>query len=69
MVLRWIALREFKDRPHEKKLSREDAYAVLWRAASGEPLRTLANEHGVCYQSIRWIVLRENHRYLSEIHD
>ena len=74
MALTFIPLRVRKARPYEKKLRREDAYAILWRAARwraepGETLKDLAAEYGVCYQTVRAIVLRQNHRYLSEIHD
>ena len=58
-----------KGRAGRSVLGREDAYAVLWREASGETRRSLAREYGVTYQAIRAGVLRRNWPSLSQVHD
>lgn len=49
-------------------LTREDAYAILWRA-SGENRRKLADEYEVSDRTVRNIAQRRTWPSLSEIHD
>jgi hypothetical protein len=58
-----------KERTGKSKLLREDAYAILWRDASGELRSKLAAEYGVTYQAIRALIRRETWPSLSQPHD
>jgi hypothetical protein len=58
-----------KERSGRQKLSRESAYAILWRAVSGETCEDLAIEYGVSPSTGRRIVRRETWPCLSEIYD
>jgi hypothetical protein len=44
-----------KGRASKQKLTREDAYAVLWRAVSGEPPSKIGKEYGLARRTV-WAI-------------
>jgi hypothetical protein len=58
-----------KGRAGRRKLSREDAYAILWREASGDTRRQLSTEYGVSYQAVRALAMRKTWPSLSQTYD
>ena len=58
-----------KGRSGRRKLNRDEAFALLWRDASGEPRSKLADDYGISYQAVRAIARRQNWQSLSHIYD
>lgn len=58
-----------KERAGRRCLGRGEAYAILWREASGEGRQKLADEYEISYQAVRALVRRKTWPSLSQSHD